>query len=158
GLQTYFKLTGFSPKLPRYALGNWWSRYWKYTEESYKELVETFKAKNIPLSVSVIDMDWHLTQIPERFGSSWTVYTWNKDYFPNPERFLKWLHDEGLAISINLHPADGIRAYEDCYPAVAKRLNLNTEIEEPAIFDFTEEVFREAYFKDVMHPLEEQGV
>lgn len=158
GLQTYFKLTGFSPKLPRYALGNWWSRYWKYTEESYKELVETFKAKNIPLSVAVIDMDWHLTQIPERFGSSWTGYTWNKDYFPNPERFLKWLHDEGLAISINLHPADGVRAYEDCYPAVAKRLKLNTEIEEPAIFDFTDEAFREAYFKDVMHPLEEQGV
>lgn len=158
GLQTYFKLTGYSPKLPRYALGNWWSRYWKYTEDSYKELVNTFKAKNIPLSVAVIDMDWHLTQIPERFGSSWTGYTWNKDYFPDPERFLKWLHDEGLAISINLHPADGIRAFEDAYPAVAKRLNLNTEIEEPAIFDFTEEAFREAYFKDVMHPLEEQGV
>ena len=33
---------GKQPLLPRYAFGNWWSRYHRYTEEEYKELVERF--------------------------------------------------------------------------------------------------------------------
>ncbi|MFS1016733.1 TIM-barrel domain-containing protein [Enterococcus casseliflavus] len=62
-------MTGKTPLLPRYALGNWWSRYWRYTEESYLSLIEQFKDENFSLSVSVIDMDWHLTEVPERFGN-----------------------------------------------------------------------------------------
>lgn len=65
-LKDFYNLTGETPLLPRYALGNWWSRYWKYTEESYLSLIEQFKDEKIPLSVSVIDMDWHLTEVPER--------------------------------------------------------------------------------------------
>ena len=59
---------------------------------------------------------------------------------------------------MNIHPADGIRAYEDVYPQVAKRLGLNVELEEPAIFDFSNALFRESYFKDVHYQLEKQGV
>ncbi|MDS2808572.1 hypothetical protein RKW72_02270, partial [Streptococcus pneumoniae] len=60
--------------------------------------------------------------------------------------------------SLNVHPADGIRAYEEAYPQIAKRLGLNVELEEPAIFDFFNPSFREAYFKDVHYELEKQGV
>ncbi|MGF2024732.1 TIM-barrel domain-containing protein [Enterococcus casseliflavus] len=109
-LKDFYHLTGETPLLPRYALGNWWSRYWKYTEESYLSLIEQFKDEKIPLSVSVIDMDWHLTEVPERFGNGWTGYSWNQQLFPNPKRFLKALRDRGLAITLNVHPADGIRA------------------------------------------------
>lgn len=157
-LQAFYTLSDFPPLIPRYALGNWWSRYWKYTEDSYLKLMDTFKKEAIPLSVSVIDMDWHLTDIPSKYGSGWTGYTWNKDYFPEPERFLKELHDKGLSVTLNVHPADGIRAFEDYYLAVAERLNLNTEMEEPAQFDLMDNQFREAYFEDVHHVLEEQGV
>ena len=48
--------------------------------------------------------------------------------------------------------------YEEAYPRVAKRLGLNVELEEPAIFDFFNPSFREAYFKDVHYELEKQGV
>src|SRR5699024_7429526 len=103
-------------------------------------------------------MDWHLVDVPERFGSGWTGYSWNKELIPDPKRFLKKLHDKGLKVTLNVHPADGIRAFEDSYPQVAKRLGLNEETEEPAIFDITNSNFREAYFKDVHHPMEEEGV
>jgi len=63
-----------------------------------------------------------------------------------------------LKLSLNVHPADGIRAYEDAYPAVAKRLGLDAASEEAAIFDIADPRFRESYFKDVHYPLEEQGV
>ncbi|MGX7231467.1 TIM-barrel domain-containing protein [Enterococcus italicus] len=157
-LKDFYQLTGQTPLLPRYALGNWWSRYWKYTEDSYLELIEQFKEEAVPLSVSVIDMDWHLTEVPERFGNGWTGYTWDKKLFPNPTRFMQAIHDRGLAITLNVHPADGIRAFEEAYPRVAKRLHLDQEAEEPARFDLNDENFRISYFEDVHHPMEEDGV
>lgn len=157
-LKDFYQLTGQTPLLPRYALGNWWSRYWKYAEDSYLELIEQFKEEAVPLSVSVIDMDWHLTEVPERFGNGWTGYTWDKKLFPNPTRFMQAIHDRGLAITLNVHPADGIRAFEEAYPRVAKRLHLDQEAEEPARFDLNDENFRISYFEDVHHPMEEDGV
>lgn len=157
-LKDFYHLTGSTPLLPRYALGNWWSRFWKYSEESYLELMERFEAEGVPLAVSVIDMDWHLTDIPARFGSGWTGYSWNEELFPVPERFMQKLHDKGLKVTLNVHPADGIRAFETVYPQVAERMGLNQELEQPALFNISDPTFREAYFKDVHHELEKQGV
>lgn len=157
-LKDYFRLSGFPPLLPRYALGNWWSRYWKYTEETYLKLIDRFENEHIPLSVSVIDMDWHLTDIPSKYGSGWTGYTWNTEYFSDPERFLTKLKDRGLATTLNVHPADGIRAFESQYEQIAERLDLKTHLEEPAKFDLMDDEFRAAYFEDIHHPFEEIGV
>ncbi|GAJ26515.1 maltodextrin glucosidase [Liquorilactobacillus sucicola DSM 21376 = JCM 15457] len=158
-LQDFYRLSGATPLLPRYALGNWWSRYYKYTQKEYIDLMDKFEAKEIPISVAVIDMDWHRTDdLPERFGSGWTGYSWNKKLFPDHRQFLKELRKRNKKITLNLHPNGGIRAFEDAYPAVAKRLNLDVEKEEPAIFDFDNKKFRESYFKDVHHPLEDEGV
>src|SRR5699024_11733300 len=38
-LQDFYKLTGSTPLLPRYALGNWWSRFHRYSEDR-KSVVE----------------------------------------------------------------------------------------------------------------------
>lgn len=158
-IQDYYRLTGFTPLLPKYAFGNWWSRYHRYTDQTYLELMDRFESEEIPLSVSVIDMDWHrVTDVPKRFGSGWTGYSWDKTLFPNPELFLKALKDKGLAVTLNVHPAQGIRAFEDMYPAVAKKLGLDIEKEEPANFEMADKKFRETYFTDVHHPLEAQGV
>lgn len=157
-LRDYYKLSGNPPLLPRFALGNWWSRFWRYTEESYSGLMKQFQDQEIPLSVAVIDMDWHLTEIPAKYGTGWTGYTWNKELFPDPERFMEHLHREGLKVSLNVHPADGVRAFEAAYPAVAETMGLNTELEEVAKFDLLNEQFRVAYF-DILHrQLENEGV
>lgn len=159
-LGDFYRLTGKTPMLPRFALGNWWSRYYAYTEESYKALITRFEEEKIPFSVGVVDMDWHLVdEVDPKYGSSWTGYTWNKKYFPEPERFLAWLHEHGMKVSLNLHPASGIRAYEDCYLSIAEELgNIDTDKEEPVDFDITSRKFLEAYFKCVLHPEEEKGV
>lgn len=157
-LKDYYTLSGFTPLLPRYALGNWWSRFWKYTEESYIALMDKFEEEKVPLAVSVIDMDWHIREVPERFGSGWTGYTWNKDFFPNPQRFLERLHEKNLKVTLNVHPADGIRAFEEMYPKVAEKLELDQEKEQPALFDISDATFRNVYFEDIHHSLEAQGV
>jgi alpha-glucosidase (family GH31 glycosyl hydrolase) len=71
--------------------------------------VQGYRSRNIPLDVFVIDMDWHLAfqggqldQSGHRKG--WSGYTWNRNLFPEPEKFLKSLHEQGLKITLNLHP------------------------------------------------------
>lgn len=160
-IQDFYRLCGTTPMIPRYALGNWWSRYYKYTEESYRELIERFEFEKIPISVAVIDMDWHLVDIEKKYGSGWTGYTWNRELFPNPSGFLRWLHEQGLHVTLNVHPADGVRAYEEVYETMGKALGMSDEDlkrEVPIEFDVSNEKFMEAYFACIHHPQEEAGV
>ncbi len=157
-LKDFYHLTGKTPMIPRYALGNWWSKYEKYTEKSYLELMDRFEAENIPITVAVIDMDWHLVDIDPKYGSGWTGYTWNTDFFPDYKRFLKELHKRGKAVTLNLHPADGIRAFESMYEPVAKRMGIDPKSGKTVDFDLMDPDFTDAYFEEVMQPYEDDGV
>ncbi len=157
-LKDFYHLSGATPLLPRFTLGNWWSRYYKYSEESYLELMAQFREKQLPFSTAVIDMDWHLVDIPKKYGSGWTGYTWNPQYFPDPKRFMDKLHEQGMKITLNVHPADGVRAHEEAYLPMAKELGVDYENEDKIPFDASSRSFLEAYFKYLHHPNEERGV
>ncbi|ANS75714.1 alpha-xylosidase [Paenibacillus yonginensis] len=157
-LRDFYHLSGRTPLLPRYALGNWWSRYYRYTEEEYKALFERFRQEQIPFSVAVLDMDWHLVEIDPQYGSGWTGYTWNRELFPDPKGLLEWLHQNGQRVTLNVHPADGVRAFEEPYLAIAADLGVDIEQGEAVEFDITDPKFLQAYFKYLHHPLEEEGV
>ena len=157
-LRDFFRLSGQPPLLPRFALGNWWSRFHKYSEQSYLALMEQFRARDIPLSVAVVDMDWHPTRLPPRCGSGWTGYTWNSELFPDPERFLDDLHRRGLRVTLNVHPSEGVGAHERAYPQVAQAMGLDPAAGERIPFEVTDRTYMDAYFKYLHHPLEDQGV
>jgi len=157
-LRAFYRLTGRKPLLPRFALGNWWSRYHRYSAESYLALVDRFAAAGIPLSVAVIDMDWHLVDIDPRHGTGWTGYTWNRELFPDPPAFLAALHERGLATTLNVHPAEGVHAHEERYPALARRLGVDPGSEVSIDFDPADPAFLQAYLQELHHPLEAEGV
>lgn len=157
-LRDFFHLCGKTPMLPRYALGNWWSKYCVYTETSYLELMDRFEKEKIPFTVAVLDMDWHLVDIDPKYGNGWTGYTWNRELFQDPERFLRELHRRGMRVTLNVHPADGIRAHEEKYPEMAQAMGVDAEKELPVIFDMSDPKFLENYFDIVHHPMEEAGV
>lgn len=157
-LRAFYAVSGPQPLLPRWALGNWWSRYYPYTADGYLALMDRFAAERVPLSVAVLDMDWHLVDVDPAHGSGWTGYTWNRALFPDPPAFLEALHDKGLRVTLNVHPADGVRAFEDAYPAMCAALGRDPSIGDPIAFDVTDPQFLRAYF-DVLHRgLEDQGV
>lgn len=156
-LKDYYHLTGKTPLLPRYALGNWWSRFYRYNDQEYKALMTRFEKEEIPFSVSVIDMDWHLVDIDPKYGSGWTGYTWNKELFPDPKEFMTWLHDHGLKVTLNVHPAGGVQAHEEKYKEMAEAMGRDWEKEEPVNFDVTDQKFLKAYFEYLHHPNEEEG-
>ncbi len=157
-LRSLYAVTGKQPLLPRFALGNWWSRYHPYTAGEYLALMDRFAAEQLPFTVAVIDMDWHPVDIDPELGSGWTGYSWNTELIPEPAEFLAGLHHRGLRVTVNVHPADGIRANEDCYPRVAAALGQNPSDRLPVAFDPTDPEFLAAYLTEVHHPLEEQGV
>ena len=98
-------------------LGAWWSRFWAYTDDDLRALVAAFRAHDFPLDVLVVDMDWHTP-------GTWTGYTWNRELFPDPAGFLGWVHEQGMQATLNLHPADGVRAFEAAYPAFAQAMGV----------------------------------
>ncbi len=157
-VRALYAVSGPQPLLPRWALGNWWSRFHRYTADSYAALLDRFAADGLPFSVAVVDMDWHVTDVDPALGSGWTGYTWNRELFPDPAAFLADLHARGLRVTLNVHPADGIRRHEDAYERVCRALGRDPDLGEPVPFDLTDPGFTRAYLEQVHHPLEDEGV
>ncbi|MEM8862402.1 MAG: TIM-barrel domain-containing protein, partial [Chloroflexota bacterium] len=57
-LKDFAAVAGEAPLIPRWVLGNWWSRFWEYDDAELREPITGFKNRDIPLSVAIIDMDW----------------------------------------------------------------------------------------------------
>ena len=177
-LRDFYRLTGPVPLIPKFAFGNWWSRYRAYTQEEYRSLMQTFIHRRIPITVATIDMDWHWTDVVERFGKDarpgngrhflenfynktmpgWTGYSWNTELFPDHRELLEWLHDHGFAVTLNVHPSQGIRSYENQYEDMCSAMGIDPKGRKQIPFDITDPTFRKGYFEAVHHPLEEEGV
>ncbi|MCJ1333125.1 hypothetical protein MMC10_009819 [Thelotrema lepadinum] len=159
-VKALYALSGGQPLLPRWSLGNWWSRYYDYSAEEYTGLMDRFKDEGIPINVAVIDMGWHWVnekRVKEAGMSGWTGYSWNTNFFPDPKGFCKDLHDRNLKVTLNDHPADGIARYEDAYQEMSKAVGHDTSKGEPIDFDPTDRKFLDAYF-DILHRgLEDDG-
>ncbi len=149
-LQDFTRVAGRIPLPPRFVFGTWWSRYWAYSDQELRDLVNEFREHDVPLDVLVIDMDWHL--------DGWTGYTWNPKYFPDPEGFLKWVHEQGLRTTLNLHPASGVGKHEKAFPDVAKAIGVDPETTETIPFDCTDPSYMRAYFEHLQRPHEKIGV
>src|SRR5271169_5400081 len=134
-LYDYTRVAGKIPLPPRFAFGAWWSRYWSYSDQELIDLAKGFRSNDVPLDVFVIDMDWHLVFNSQTWWNKdddasghpkgWSGYSWNKLLFPDPDQFLKELHEMGLKTTLNLHPASGIQPWEDAYPAMARAMGID---------------------------------
>ena len=177
-LKDFFRLTGAVPLIPKYALGNWWSRYKAYSQDEYQSLMQKFIDRQIPVTVATIDMDWHWTDVVTRFGKKaksvkpsckdellynlllhgWTGYSWNTELFPDHKALLAWLHENGFHTTLNVHPSQGVRFFEDSYESMCRRMGKDPATKEFIPFEPTDPQFMQAYFEELHHPLEDEGV
>jgi alpha-glucosidase (family GH31 glycosyl hydrolase) len=166
-LHDYTSVAGKIPLPPRFAFGAWWSRYWSYTDQEFEKLIQEFHAHETPLDVLVIDMDWHPT-FNEVAGNTqldasghklgWTGYSWNRLLFPDPDRFLTRVHEQGLKATVNLHPAGGVQPWEDAYGDMARAVGVDPSTKQYVPFDISDRNFAKSYMKYMIHPLERQGI
>lgn len=154
-LRDFTVVSGKMALPPRYAFGYWWSRYWCYTDNELRQLVDDFDTYSIPLDVLVVDMDWHYT---EKGKGAWTGYTWNRRLFPDPKGFLQWAGSKQLNVTINLHPADGIKPYEEQYPAMARWMGMNPDEKKDIDWAASDKRFMEGWYNTVLRPMERDGV
>lgn len=156
-LADFNRVSGQTPMIPRWALGNWWSRYWAYSANDLLSLMDEFREHAVPLSVCIVDMDWHLTETGN-LSTGWTGYTWNQALFADPPAFIQSMHDLGLKVALNLHPAEGVHPHEASYTALAEYLEKDAAAGRPIPFQAANPRFMQGYFELLHHPLEAQGV
>lgn len=163
----FTQVAGRIPIPPKFAFGYWWSRYWTYSDDELRHLLADMRRYDVPIDVLIIDMDWHQTYglsvhntKRDPFGQAvgWTGYTWNRDLFPDPERFLRWTKQENLKTALNLHPASGIAPMEEKYGAFAKVFGFDTSGHQYIPFAIENKKWAEAYFDVILRPIEKQGV
>ncbi|MDR3625893.1 MAG: glycoside hydrolase family 31 protein [Ignavibacteriaceae bacterium] len=169
-LKEYTEVAGKIALPPKFAFGYWWSRYWKYTDQEFRGLINEFKIHDVPLEVLVIDMDWHIVNRPEWYkngrklndqsGESfgWTGFTWNNSVFPDPQKFLEYTDKLNIKTCLNLHPASGIQPHEAVYPAFAKAMGIDPETKKYVPFDITDKKYAQNFVDLVLRPMEKQGI
>lgn len=154
-LQDYFKLTGYPALLPRYALGNWWSRNEDYNDKDLKILVDKFEDKEVPLSVLLLNKDWHIRQYEKQKDLN-TGFTFNKSYFSAPYEMIEYFHSKGIRLGLNIDPTEGIYPIDEYYSKARQYLGINDAGVIP--FNALDPKFIDVYLKLLIHPLDALGV
>ena len=148
-LGDFIKVAGRQPMPPLYVLGYWYSKYQRYTSDEFMEIVNDVKQNNIPMDVMIFDMDWH-TQ-------GWTGWTWDRTAIPDPEGLIKWMHDNGLKVALNLHPADGVDDDEDFFTELRDDMGLDKSAK-VVPWNLSDPKFYHNMFNRIIRAREKQGV
>jgi len=150
-LRDYFSLTGKAQLIPRYALGNWWSKNYAYNENSLVKLFDRFEREEIPISTLLFDIPWHITE-----NKYLTGYSFDKKLIPDPKKFIDNMHKRGVRVGVNINPKEGIYPHEEMYSKVIEYIKVapNTAI---SFAPFNPQ-FIDVLFKILLHPLEIVGV
>ncbi len=179
--------------LPRkYFFGSWYSRWWPYTAEEFISIADEYAENGFPLDILVMDMDWHYQDWGHQEGEpqyqygyghaganlGWTGYNWNLRLIPDPEGTIKALGDRGIAVTLNDHPADGIRdtdhvygrfieklhqaGYKECVPDIEDKINDRERAHmekgiENYRFNAGSKVYMDAFFDSSGAEMEDKG-
>lgn len=154
-LKDYYKITGFPALVPRYALGNWWSRNIDYNDLQLKELVDRFEQEQIPVSIMLLDKDWHKRKL-EGQKLSKTGFTFNNEYYKNPAAMISYLHSKNIRIGLNINPLEGISDIETYYEEALKYLKADENGKIP--FNVFDPKWVDVYLKLFIHPLDNLGI
>lgn len=153
-LKDYYAITGSPALIPRYALGNWWSKNEDYNDLKLKDLVDDFKENDIPLSILLLDKDWHLRKYENKILD--TGFTWNHKYFSKPVKMIEYLHKNGIRLGLNIDPLEGIYPIEENFNYVTNNLLKDENGIIP--FNVYDPKTLDVYFKILIHPLDNIGV
>ena len=107
-LDRYTELTGRTPMPPLWALGNQQSRWSYETEDEVREIARQFRERDIPCDTIYLDID---------YMDAFKVFTWNKESFPEPEKLISDLKDQGFNVVTIVDPGvkveEGYHVYEE---------------------------------------------
>lgn len=143
-LTDYFYLTGYPPLIPRYALGNWWSKNEFYSDFDISHLINKFETNNIPISVLMLNK-WH-------DNNSFNI----NEKYKNINTIINYLHNKNIKVGITLDNPKKFTKEDVCYQTLSKYLTPDKNGNIP--FDLFNPRVVDAFLKLIIHPLNYVGV
>ena len=94
------QITGKQPLPPRWALGNFASRFGYHSEQEVRDTVQQFIDEGFPLDAVMLDLYWFGKDIKGMMGN----LDWDKEAFPTPKSMLADLRDLGVKTVLITEP------------------------------------------------------
>jgi oligosaccharide 4-alpha-D-glucosyltransferase len=117
-LTSYFKLTGTQPLPPRWALGNFMSRFGYSSETQVKQILATMQQQQFPVDAIIFDLFWFGDSIKGTLGNlDWV----NKSSWPNPKEMIGSFNKQQIKSILIAEPfiLKGTRTYTKAQPYLA---------------------------------------
>ena len=107
-IKQYTHLTGRMEMPPIWSIGYQQCRYSYYPDKEIYSLAKTFREKDIPADVIVLDI---------HYMDKYKIFTWDSKNFPDPKGLIQHLRDQGFHIVIMCDPGikvePGYETYDD---------------------------------------------
>lgn len=161
-LDNYTNLTGKQPMLPRWALGNFSSRFGYHTQKETVETINKFKEEEIPVDAIILDLYWFGKDIKGTMGN----LEFDRDSFPNPKQMIKDLRSNDVETILITEPFI-LTTSNRWDEAVKEGVLAKDSIGNPATYDFyfgntgIVDIYSDngnAWFKDIYKDLSNKGI
>ncbi len=130
-IDNYTNLTGKQPMLPRWALGNFSSRFGYHSEKETRKTIASFKKEKIPVDAVILDLYWFGKDIKGTMGNL-EVY---KDSFPNMKQMITDFKKEGVKTILITEPFV-LTSSKKWKEAVKKEVLAKNSKGKPYTYDF----------------------
>jgi len=99
-INQYTCLTGKQPMIPRWALGNFSSRFGYHSQEETINTIDQFLEDEIPVDAIILDLYWFGKELKGTMGN----LEFLKDSFPNPKKMISDLKAKGVKTILITEP------------------------------------------------------
>lgn len=130
-LENYTDLTGKQPMLPRWALGNFSSRFGYHTQEETETTIDKFIEEEIPVDAIILDLYWFGKDLKGTMGNL-EVF---RDSFPDFEGMVKRLNNKGVK-TITITEPFVLSTSSRWQEAVDKQILATDSVGKPAQYEF----------------------
>jgi oligosaccharide 4-alpha-D-glucosyltransferase len=161
-IKNYVELTGKQPMPPRWALGNFASRFGYRSEQEVRDTVNKFIELDFPLDAVILDLYWFGKDIKGHMGN----LDWDKEAFPTPISMISDIKKQGINTVLITEPfvLTSSKKWADAEQSEALATNIDGEAKR---FDFyfgntgLVDVFSDNgqnWFNDIYKTLYKQGI
>ena len=130
-VSNYTDLTGKQPLLPRWALGNFSSRFGYHSQEEVENTINKFEENKVPVDALILDLYWFGKTVKGTMGN----LDWDKDNFPNPEKMISDLNAKGVKTILITEPFI-LTTSSKWQESVDKKVLVTDKSGKPATWDF----------------------
>ncbi|HEY0491623.1 MAG TPA: TIM-barrel domain-containing protein [Telluria sp.] len=127
----YTSLTGRQPLPPRWAFGNFASRFGYHSEAEARATVDKFIAGQVPLDAIVFDLYWFGPDMRGSMGN----FSFDKNNFPNPRQMMADFSAKGVKTVLITEPFV-LTASKRWPEAVARKVLATDDKGAPFTYDF----------------------